>query len=381
MDRIYMDNAATTPLSETALNAMLPLLKENFGNASAVYGTGRDARKVLESARRQVASLIGAKPNEIYFTSGGTESDNWALKGVAFANQDKGKHIITTVIEHHAVLHSCEWLEKNGYEVTYLPVDHAGRVAPSDVEKAIRPDTILISVMTANNEIGTIQDIAAVGAIAKAHNILFHTDAVQAMGVMDVNVDRFSCDLLSMSAHKFHGPKGVGVLYVRTGTKLDNLIHGGAQERGKRGSTENVAGAAGLAAALQEACDHREVNHQKIRSLSALLKDGLLSVEGASLNGDPVDRLPGNVNISITGVEGEAMLLRLDLMGIAASAGSACTSGSLDPSHVLKAIGLTDAQASGSIRFSLSADNTEDEVQEVIQAVKKITADLRKMRN
>ncbi len=381
MDRIYMDNAATTPLSETALNAMLPLLKENFGNASAVYGTGRDARKALESARRQVASLIGAKPNEIYFTSGGTESDNWALKGVAFANQDKGKHIITTVIEHHAVLHSCAWLEKNGFEVTYLPVDHAGRVAPSDVEKAIRPDTILISVMTANNENGTIQDIAAVGAIAKAHNILFHTDAVQAMGVMDVNVDRFSCDLLSMSAHKFHGPKGVGVLYVRTGTKIDNLIHGGAQERGKRGSTENVAGAAGLAAALQEACDHREANHQKIRSLSALLKDGLLSVEGASLNGDPVDRLPGNVNISITGVEGEAMLLRLDLMGIAASAGSACTSGSLDPSHVLKAIGLTDAQASGSIRFSLSADNTENEVQEVIQAVKKITADLRKMRN
>ena len=381
MDRIYMDNAATTPLSETALNAMLPLLKENFGNASAVYGTGRDARKVLESARRQVASLIGAKPNEIYFTSGGTESDNWALKGVAFANQDKGKHIITTVIEHHAVLHSCEWLEKNGFEVTYLPVDHAGRVAPSEVEKAIRPDTILISVMTANNEIGTIQDIAAVGAIAKAHNILFHTDAVQAMGVMDVDVDRFSCDLLSMSAHKFHGPKGVGVLYVRTGTKMDNLIHGGAQERGKRGSTENVAGAAGLAAALQEACDHREADQQKIRSLSALLKEGLLSVEGASLNGDPVDRLPGNVNISITGVEGEAMLLRLDLMGIAASAGSACTSGSLDPSHVLKAIGLTDAQASGSIRFSLSADNTENEVREVIQAVKKITADLRKMRN
>lgn len=381
MDRIYMDNAATTPLSETALNAMLPLLKENFGNASAVYGTGRDARKALESARRQVASLIGAKPNEIYFTSGGTESDNWALKCVAFANQDKGKHIITTVIEHHAVLHSCEWLEKNGFEVTYLPVDHVGRVAPSAVENAIRPDTILISVMTANNEIGTIQDIAAVGAVAKAHNIPFHTDAVQAMGIMDVNVDRISCDLLSMSAHKFHGPKGVGVLYVRTGTKVDNLIHGGAQERGKRGSTENVAGAAGLAAALQEACDHREANQQKIRSLSALLKDGLLSVEGASLNGDPVDRLPGNVNISVTGVEGEAMLLRLDLMGIAASAGSACTSGSLDPSHVLKAIGLTDAQASGSIRFSLSADNTEEEVQEVIQAVKKITADLRKMRN
>ena len=380
MDRIYMDNAATTAICPEALAAMLPCFAEHFGNASSIHGTGRDARKTLEEARRTVAGCLGAKPAEIYFTSGGTESDNWAVKGAAFANRRKGNHIITTRIEHHAVLHTCQWLEKQGFQVTYLPVDEFGRVNPADVEAAITDQTILISVMAANNEIGTIQPIAEIGKIASAHKILFHCDAVQAVGAIPVDVNEWHVDMLSLSAHKFHGPKGVGALYIRTGAKVEPFLHGGAQERGRRATTENVPGIVGMAAALEKACAHLEENGMRLIAMRDRLIQGLLErIPYARLNGHPLYRLPGNVNISILYVEGEALLLRLDLAGIAASSGSACTSGSLDPSHVLLAIGLPHEVAHGSLRLSLSDINTEEEVDEVLRTLPGIVSTLRDM--
>ncbi len=380
MDRIYMDNAATTAICPEALAAMLPCFGEHYGNASSIHGTGRDARKLLEEARRKVADILGAKPAEIYFTSGGSESDNWAIKGAAFANRKKGNHIITSRIEHHAVLHTCEWLEKQGFEVTYLPVDEFGLVNPKDVEAAITDKTILISIMAANNEIGTIEPIPEIGKIAHEHKIIFHCDAVQAVGAIPVDVDSWHVDMLSLSGHKFHGPKGVGALYIRTGTKVDQFMHGGAQERGRRATTENVPGIVGLAAALEKAAANMEENGVRLTYLRDKLIAGILEkIPYTRLNGHPLRRLPGNVNVSIQYIEGEALLLRLDLAGIAGSSGSACTSGSLDPSHVLLAIGLPHEVAHGSLRLSLTDTNTEEEVDEVLKVLPGIVENLRAM--
>ena len=380
MDRIYMDNAATTPVCPEALAAMLPCFAEVFGNASSIHGTGRDARKKLEEARRCVAECLNAKPQEIYFTSGGTESDNWAIKGAAFANRQKGNHIITTQIEHHAVLHTCQWLEKQGFEVTYLPVDEYGRVDPRAVADAITDRTVLISVMAANNEIGTLEPIPEIGRIARERKVLFHCDAVQAVGAVPVDAEGWQVDMLSLSGHKFHGPKGIGALYIRTGAKVDTFLHGGAQERGRRATTENVPAAAGMAAALRKAVENMEENGMRLIAMRDRLIRGILDkVPYSRLNGHPLQRLPGNVNVSIPYVEGEAMLLRLDLAGIAASSGSACTSGSLDPSHVLLAIGLPHEIAHGSLRLSLSDGNTEEEVDEVLSVLPGIVETLRGM--
>ena len=375
-----MDNAATTAIAPEALAAMLPCVGQVYGNASSIHATGRDARKKLEEARRIVASLLGAKPNEIYFTSGGTESDNWAIKGAAFANRAKGNHIITSAIEHHAVLHTCQWLEKQGFEVTYLPVDEYGLVNPADVEAAITDRTILISIMAANNEIGTIEPVAQIGQIARAHKVLFHCDAVQAVGAIPVNVDNWNVDMLSLSGHKFHGPKGVGALYIRTGAKVEQFMHGGAQERGRRATTENLPGIVGLAAALEKACAHMEENACRLMQMRDRLIKGILdTIPYTRLNGHPVKRLSGNVNVSVRFIEGEALLLRRALAGIAGTSGSACTSGSLDPSHVLLAIGLPHEIAHGSLRLSLGDGNTEEEVDEVLQVLPKIVETLRAM--
>lgn len=380
MDRIYMDNAATTAIAPEALAAMLPCFGQVYGNASSIHSTGRDARKRLEEARRTVANLLGAKPNEIYFTSGGSESDNWAIKGAAFVNRAKGNHIITSAIEHHAVLHTCQWLEKQGFEVTYLPVDEYGLVNPADVEAAITDKTVLISIMAANNEIGTIEPIAEIGRIARVHKVLFHCDAVQAVGAIPVNVEDWCVDMLSLSGHKFHGPKGVGALYIRTGAKVEQFMHGGAQERGRRATTENLPGIVGLAAALEKACAHMEENACRLMQMRDRLIHGILEqIPYTRLNGHPVKRLPGNVNVSVCFIEGEALLLRLDLAGIAASSGSACTSGSLDPSHVLLAIGLPHEIAHGSLRLSLGDGNTEEEVDEVLRVLPDIVENLRNM--
>ena len=380
MKRIYMDNAATTAIAPEALAAMLPCFGQVYGNASSIHSFGREARKRLEDARRRVAACLGAKPNEIYFTSGGTESDNWAIKGAAFANREKGNHIITTQIEHHAVLHTCQWLEKQGFEVTYLPVEEYGLVNPADVEAAITDRTILISVMAANNEIGTLEPIAEIGRIAKAHKVLFHCDAVQAVGAIPVNVEDWHVDMLSISGHKFHGPKGVGALYIRTGARVEQFMHGGAQERGRRATTENLPGIVGLAAALERACAHMEENSCRLTAMRDRLIRGILdAIPYTRLNGHPVKRLPGNVNVSVRFIEGEAMLLRLDLAGISASSGSACTSGSLDPSHVLLAIGLPHEIAHGSLRLSLGDCNTEEQVDEVLRVLPGIVENLRNM--
>ncbi|MDD6683731.1 MAG: cysteine desulfurase NifS [Clostridiales bacterium] len=380
MERIYMDNAATTAVAPEALSAMLPCFAQFYGNASSIHGTGREARKKLEEARKTVANCLGAKPNEIYFTSGGTESDNWAIKGAAFANRKKGNHIITSQIEHHAVLHTCQWLEKQGFEVTYLPVDEYGLVNPADVEKAITDQTILISIMAANNEIGTIEPVAEIGKIAREHKIIFHCDAVQAVGAIPVDVNDWNVDMLSLSGHKFHGPKGVGALYIRTGVKVEQFMHGGAQERGRRATTENLPGIVGLAAALEHACLHMEENACKMMMMRDRLIKGILdNIPHTRLNGHAMKRLPGNVNVSVQFIEGEALLLRLDLAGISASSGSACTSGSLDPSHVLLAIGLPHEIAHGSLRLSLADSNTEEEVDEVLRVLPEIVKTLRDM--
>lgn len=379
MNRIYMDNAATTAVSPQVLETMLPYFTDVYGNASSIHGTGRDARRALEEARRKVAAALNCKPSEVYFTSGGSESDNWAIKGTAFANRKKGNHIITSAIEHHAVLHTCQWLEKQGFTVTYVPVDEFGQVNPRDVENAITDQTILISIMAANNEIGTLQPIREIAKIAKAHKVYFHTDAVQAMGAIPMDVQEIGCDMLSLSAHKFHGPKGVGVLYIRQGVRIDNFMHGGAQERGKRATTENIPGIVGLAEALTLATQNLEEKSARIAGLRDQLIDGLTQIPYTRLNGHRTNRLPNNCNISIRFVEGEALLLRLDLAGIAASSGSACTSGSLDPSHVLLAIGLPHEIAHGSLRFSLSDTTTQEEVDTVLRTLPGIVETLRSM--
>ncbi len=379
-DRIYLDNAATTAVSPEVLETMLPYFTECFGNPSSIHGTGREAAKAVSAARKQVAAAIGAQPQEIYFTAGGSESDNWAIKGTAFAKKNKGNHIITTAIEHHAVLHTCKWLEKQGFEVTYLPVDETGMVSPADVEKAVTDRTILISVMAANNEIGTVQPIAEIGRIAHEHGIVFHTDAVQAIGAIPINVNEMNIDMLSMSGHKFHGPKGIGVLYVRKGVRLDTLIHGGAQERGQRAGTENLAGIVGIGKAIELAAANLTENAARMTVLRDKLINGILKeISDVRLNGHPTDRLPNNCNVSIRYVEGEALLLRLDLAGIAGSSGSACTSGSLDPSHVLLAIGLPHEIAHGSLRLSLGTDTTEEQIDEVLKVLPGIVSDLRAM--
>lgn len=380
MNRIYMDNAATTAVDRDVLEGMLPYFSENYGNASSIHSTGRDARRAVDVARKQVAAAIGAEPSEIYFTSGGTESDNWAIKGAAQYKKSKGKHIISTQVEHHAVLHTLQWLEKQGFSVTYLPVDEEGLVSSAAVEKAIIEETILITVMMANNEIGTIEPIAEIAEIAKKHSILFHTDAVQAVGAIPVNVKELGVDMLSLSGHKFHGPKGVGALYIKKGVHIDVFMHGGAQERGQRATTENLPGIVGLGLAIEKATRNIETNAKKLCAMRDTLIDSLLNVIPQSrLNGHRTKRLPNNVNISVRYIEGEALLLRLDLEGIAGSSGSACTSGSLDPSHVLLAIGLPHEIAHGSLRLSLSTDNTMDEVDEVIKKLPQIVQMLREM--
>lgn len=376
---VYADHAATTAVSDKALAAMLPYLKEQYGNPSGIYRLGRAARQALDQARETVAKAIGAQANEIYFTGGGSEADNWALKGAAELKKEKGRHIITTQIEHHALLNTAHYLEEQGFEVTYLPVDQLGRISLKAVENAIREDTILISVMTANNEIGTIQPIAEIGALAREKGILFHTDAVQAVGHIPVNVEEMQVDFLSLSGHKFGGPKGVGVLYVRKGVRLPALIQGGGQEKGIRGGTENVAGFVGMAAALEEAVSNLEENEAKVAALRERLVDGLLKIPFSALTGDPINRLPGIASFVFECVEGESMVMMLDAKGICASSGSACSSGSLDPSHVLMAIGLLHEVSHGSLRLSLGADNTEEDVDYILEQLPSVIARLREM--
>lgn len=379
-NKIYMDNAATTPLKREVLDAMLPYLTEEYGNASSIYSTGRSARRAVDEAREIAAKAIGAKTNEFYFVSCGSEADNWAIKGAAFANMSKGKHIISSKIEHHAVLHTLAYLEKHGFEVTYLDVDEYGMVSTEELEKAIREDTILITIMFANNEIGTIEPIEEIGKIAKAHKVLFHTDAVQAVGHVPIDVNKLGVDMLSMSAHKIYGPKGMGALYIRNGVKIDNYMHGGAQERGRRAGTENVAGIVGLAKALELAASELDENMKRISALRDKLINGIReSIPYCRLNGHPTQRLAGNVNFSFEFIEGESLLLLLDMKGVAASSGSACTSGSLDPSHVLLAIGLPHEIAHGSLRLSVGEETTEEDVDYVIEVLPAIVQRLRDM--
>lgn len=380
MNRIYMDNAATTRVTQPVLEAMTPCLTTVYGNPSSVHAFGRDARRLLDEARAKVAAALNAKPNEIYFTGCGTESDNWAVRGSAYALKAKGNHIITSAIEHHAILHTCQQLEREGFKVTYLPVDEYGQVSAADVEKAITPETTLISIMTANNEIGTIQPIAEIGAIARAHGVRFHTDAVQAVGAIPVDVKAMNVDLLSLSGHKLHAPKGVGALYIRSGVRLERLMNGGAQERTQRPGTENMPSIVGLGRAIELATAHLDEKAAYVSALRDRLINGILeTIPDTRLNGHPTNRLPGNCNVSIRYIEGESMLLNLDIKGIAASSGSACTSGSLDPSHVLLAIGLTHEVAHGSLRFSLNEDNTEEEVDYVIKSLDEVVRRLRAM--
>ncbi|OUQ61140.1 cysteine desulfurase NifS [Flavonifractor sp. An112] len=379
---VYADHAATTAVTDTALAAMLPHFTRDYGNPSSLYRFAQEGKTHLEEARAQVAACLNAKPEEVYFTSGGTEADNWALRGVAELMALKGKktgHIITTAIEHHAILHTAQWLEKQGYEVTYLPVDGDGLVDPANLEQAIRPDTILISVMAANNEIGTIQPIAEIGAIARAHKVLFHTDAVQAVGHIPVDVEAWNVDLLSLSGHKFGGPKGIGALYMKKPLRLPALIQGGGQEKGRRSGTENVPGAVGMAAALKEAVDHLAQESARLAALRDKLIAGLSALPYTRLTGHPVKRLPGTASFVFEGVEGEALLLHLDAKGICASSGSACSSASLDPSHVLLSIGLPHAIAHGSLRLSLGAENTEEDVDYILKEVPAVVAYLREM--
>jgi cysteine desulfurase len=377
--RVYADNAGTTALSKTALDAMMPYLTESFGNPSAIYSLGREAKRGLEAARSKVAAAIGAKPEEVYFTGSGTEADNWAIRGAAEKGSKKGKHIITSSIEHHAVSHTLEYLEKQGYEVTYLPVDNAGRVSPADLESAIRDDTILVTIMTANNEIGTVLPIRELGAIARDKGILFHTDAIQAVGHIPINVTEMNIDMMSMAGHKFRGPKGVGALYIRKGTYIPPLLYGGGQENKRRSSTENVAGAAGMAAALDEAVSGMEANIKKITAMRDKLISELLKIPFSQLTGDPLDRLPGTASFVFECIEGEAMVLTLDNAGICASSGSACSSASLDPSHVLLAIGLKHEVAHGSLRLSLSETTSDDDIDYIIETLPPIVEKLRAM--
>jgi cysteine desulfurase len=378
--RIYLDYVATTPTHPEVVKAMLPYFTDAFGNPSSVYSYGQEAKGAIEEARGKVADLIGAQSEEIVFTSGGTESDNFALEGVAFAKESKGNHIIISSVEHHAVIETCKFLERRGFRVTYLPVDEYGLVTPDDVKRAIIDKTIIISVMQANNEVGTIEPITEIGKIAQEAGIYFHTDAVQTVGHIPVNVDELGVDLLSMSAHKLYGPKGVGALYIRKGTKLIPFMHGGEQERRRRASTENVPGLVGFGKAVELAQQEMTEEAERLTYLRDQLINGLLErIDHIRLNGHPINRLPNNVNISVDYVEGESMLLSLDLEGICASTGSACSSSSLEPSHVLLALGLSPEQAHGSLRFSLGRWTTEEEISRVLEVLPKIVAKLRAM--
>ncbi|MBQ6570424.1 MAG: cysteine desulfurase NifS [Clostridia bacterium] len=377
---IYADNAATTPVSEHVAQVVASVLTANYGNPSSLYSKGAEAAKIIDDSRAAVAKALGAKTNEIYFTSGGSEADNWAIKGAAIEAAKKGKkHIITSKFEHHAVLHTLAALEKQGFEVTYLDVYENGIVHPEDVEKAIRPDTFLVTIMFANNEIGTIQPIAEIAKICKEKKVLFHTDAVQAVGHVEIDVAELGVDMLSLSGHKFHAPKGVGALYIRTGVRIANLIDGGAQERGKRAGTENTASIAGLAAAICDATANIPEKCEKITRMRNKIIDGALKIERSRLNGDRDARLPGNINMCFEGIEGESLLLMLDLNGICASSGSACTSGSLDPSHVLLAIGLPHEIAHGSMRLSIDENTTDEDCDYIIEVLPKILEYLRAM--
>ena len=378
--QVYLDNASTTKMSKTAIDAMLPYFGEVYGNPSSLHTMGQKAKEVLEEARASVAASLGADPGEIYFTSGGSEADNQAILSAAALGARKGKkHIVTTAFEHHAVLHTLAKLEKQGFTVTYLSVGRQGNVTAAEVADAIREDTCLVTVMTANNEIGSVLPIAEIGAVCREKKVLFHTDAVQAVGHIPMNVVKMNIDMLSLSAHKFHGPKGVGVLFARKGVALTSLIEGGAQERNKRAGTENVAGAVGLAAALKEATDHLEENMQRVSALRDKLIAGLSAIPHSVLNGDKEHRLPGNVHFCFEGIEGESLLLLLDEYGVEASSGSACTSGSLDPSHVLLAIGHPHEIAHGSLRLTLSEYTTEEEIDFALAAIPKVVERLRNM--
>lgn len=378
---IYLDNAATTKTAPEVVEAMMPYFTEYYGNAGSIYRLGTESKKAVIRAKETIAETLGAEPNEIYFTAGGSESDNWALKAVYEAYRDKGNHIITSKIEHHAVLHTCEYLEKQGAEVTYLDVDADGIVDLEQLEKAIRPDTILISVMYANNEIGTLQPIREIGEIAASHGILFHTDAVQAYGHLPMNVADCHIDLLSASGHKFNGPKGIGFLYIGKRVKMHSFIHGGQQERGRRAGTENVSGIVGMEAAVKRAYRIMEERTKRETELRDYLIERILrEIPNTRLNGHPVKRLPGNVNVSFASVEGESVLIMLDMRDICASSGSACTSGSLDPSHVLIALGLSPELARGSLRMTLSEDNTRDEIDIVVEELKQIVERIRELR-
>ena len=377
---IYLDNAATTKTAPEVVDAMLPYFSEYYGNASTIYSLGAESKKAMDHGRQIIADSLGAKPEEIYFTAGGSESDNWALKATAEAYASKGKHIITTKIEHHAILHTCEYLEKRGFEITYLNVDRDGLISLDELKAAIRPDTILISVMFANNEIGTIEPIAEIGEIAKEHGVLFHTDAVQAYAQVPINVDEMHIDMLSASGHKLNGPKGIGFLYIRKGVKIRSFVHGGAQERSRRAGTENIPGIVGLGAAVERAMRIMDSKTQREIELRDYLIGRLENeIPHCWLNGHRTKRLPNNINFSFLFIEGESMLIMLDMKGICASSGSACTSGSLDPSHVLLAIGLKHEEAHGSLRLTLSEDSTKEEMDIVAEEVKTIVQRLRDM--
>ena len=377
---IYLDNAATTKTAPEVVETMLPYFSEYYGNASSIYEFGAKSKEAIAKARETIANALGANENEIYFTAGGSESDNWALKATAEAYKDKGNHIITSKIEHHAILHTCEYLEKNGFEVTYLDVDENGVVKLDQLKAAIRPTTILISIMFANNEIGTIEPIAEIGKIAKEHNILFHTDAVQAFGQVPINVEELHIDMLSASGHKLNGPKGIGFLYIRKGVKIRSFIHGGAQERKRRAGTENVPGIVGFGKAVELAVSSMEERTAKERELRDYLMSRILKeVPFSRVNGSRTSRLPNNANFCFQFIEGESLLIMLDMEGICGSSGSACTSGSLDPSHVLLAIGLPHEIAHGSLRLTLGADTTREDIDTTVEAVKKIVAQLREM--
>ena len=376
---VYADNAGTTALSPTALQAMMPYLKEEFGNPSGIYSVGRNAKRGIEAAREKIAAAIGAQPAEIYFTGGGSEADNWAIKSVAEKYAGKGKHIITSAVEHHAVIHTMEALEKQGFEITYLPVDGQGRISPEALENAIREDTILITIMMANNEIGTVMPVQEIGAIARKHGVLFHTDAVQAVGHIPVDVSDMQIDMLSLAAHKFRGPKGVGALYIKKGIFLPPLIHGGGQEKGRRAGTENVAGIVGMAAALEEAVQHMDETVAKISKLRDKLIGELTKIPYSRLTGDPENRLPGTASFVFECIEGESLVLSLDRAGICGSSGSACSSGSLDPSHVLMAIGLPHEIAHGSLRLTINECTTEEDVDYILETLPPIVERLRAM--
>lgn len=378
MKKVYMDYASTTYVKEEVLEEMLPYFTEKFGNPSSFYDISRETKMAIDKSRNRISKAIGCNINELYFTSSGSESDNWAIKGIMSANKDKGNHVITTKIEHQAVLKTCEFLEKQGFKVTYLDVDEEGIVNLDDLKRAINKDTVLVSIMTANNEIGTIQPIKEIGSICRENGVYFHTDAVQALGSLKLDVEDMNIDLLSISAHKIYGPKGIGALYIRKGIKIDNLIHGGGQERARRAGTENVAYIAGFGKAVELAYENLDKTNEKIKKLRDRLIEGILKIENSSLNGSRENRLPNNANFSFKGVNGEDLILALDFAGICASSGSACTSGSLKPSHVLLALGNDEDLAKGSLRLTLGNDSTEEDVDFIIETIKPIILRLSK---